>query len=108
MTLVFNSKLIKNAPYLSFSCCSLQEETKAADAVVTFNNQKFEIFWLILKSTHIFVVDYLLVLESLVRWEEVRQEKGLLIGTMRPSIFASKHFTSSPSSRSEILLCSIQ
>ena len=85
MTLVFNWKLIKNAPYLSFSYCSLQEETKAADAVVTFNNQKFKIFWLILKSmeenlkftlTHIFVVDYLLVLESLVRGEEIRQEKG--------------------------------
>ena len=82
---------------------------------VTFNNQKFKIFWLILKSkeenlkftlTHIFVVDYLLVLESLERWEEIRQEKGLLISTMRPLIFASKHFTAS--TRSEVLLCSIQ
>ena len=115
MTLVFNYKVIKNAPYLSFSCCSLQEEKKAADAVVTFNNQKFKIFWLILKSkeenfkftlTHTFVADYLLVLESLVRWKEIRQEKGLLIGTMRPSIFASKHFTASP--RPEIVLWSIQ
>jgi len=69
--------------YLSFSYCSLQEETKAADAVVTFNTQKFKIFWLILKSkeenlkftlTHIFVVDYLLVLESLIRWEEIKKK----------------------------------
>ena len=60
---------------------------------VTFNNQKFKIFWLILKSkgenlkftlTHTFVADYLLVLESFERWEEIRQEKGLLISTMRP------------------------
>ena len=116
MTLVFNQKLIKNAPYLSSSCCSLQEETKAADAFVTFNNQKFKIFWLILKSkeenfkihinSYFCCRLYLLVLESLVRWEETRQEKGLLISTMRPSIFASEHFTASP--RSEILLWSIQ
>ena len=50
MTLVFNYKLLKDVPYLSFSCCSLQEETRAADAVVTLNNQKFKISWLILKS----------------------------------------------------------